>query len=255
MDASLPGSFPGDPPSEPVSTATTAEDPPGYGQYCPISRALDVLGERWALLIIRDLTIGTSRFNDLARGLPGLSRTLLAKRLRQLERAGLVDHSSGRYLLTASGAALQPVILGLAEWGARWVYGDPRPDELDADLLAWWMHDRLDLGFLPGAIHVVQLRFTDDPRQFWIVVEHGDASVCLTDPGFDVDLLLVTDIATLYAVWLGRLPLTTAVRSGRLVAHGATAVTSRLAAVLQLSQVAPVVHQATARQAEVGARA
>ncbi|MEH0109087.1 winged helix-turn-helix transcriptional regulator [Tersicoccus sp. MR15.9] len=222
-----------------------------YGQYCPVSRALDVLGERWALLIVRDLTVGTTRFNDLARGLPGLSRTLLAKRLRQLERAGLVDHSSGRYVLTAAGVALQPVIFGLAEWGARWVYGDPRPDELDADLLAWWMHDRLDLGFLPGAIHVVQLRFSDDGRQFWIVIEHGDASVCLTDPGFDVDLLLTTDVATLYAVWLGHLPLTAALRSGRLVAHGSVAVTSRLATVMQLSQVAPMVQQAAVLQSAV----
>lgn len=115
-----------------------------YGQYCPISRAVEVLGERWALLIVRDLLCGHSRFNDLARGNPGLSRSLLAKRLRQLERAGVVERVEGGYHLTAAGLDLRAVVFGLGEWGARWQFGEPRGDELDPELLLWWAHDRLD---------------------------------------------------------------------------------------------------------------
>lgn len=212
-----------------------------YGQYCPISRALEVLGERWALLVMRDLIVGATRFNDLARGLPGLSRSLLAKRLRQLERAGLVDHLEGRYLLTEAGRDLEPVVFSLGQWGARWSFEDPHPDELDAELLVWWMHTRIDTSDLPGRRHVLHLRFSDDPRQYWIVIEDGVPSVCRSDPGFGVDLGLRSDVATLYKVWLGRRSLSSSLRSGDLQAEGATAWTRRLATILQLSPVAPLV--------------
>ncbi|MGI8946931.1 MAG: winged helix-turn-helix transcriptional regulator [Ornithinimicrobium sp.] len=212
-----------------------------YGQYCPISRALEVLGERWALLIMRDLIVGATRFNELARGLPGLSRSLLAKRLRQLERAGLVDHLGGRYLLTEGGRDLEPVVFALGQWGARWSFEDPHADELDAELLVWWMHTRVDTTDLPGRRHVLHVRFSDDPRQYWIVVEDGVPSVCRSDPGFGVDLGLCSDVATLYKVWLGRLSLGSALRSGALQAAGATAWTRRLSTILQLSPVAALV--------------
>src|SRR5215212_10002884 len=92
----------------------------GYGQYCPISRAVEVLGERWSLLIVRDLLTGVTRFNELARGLPRLSRSLLAKRLRQLERTGVIERVDGEYVLTVAGKDLHAVVFGLGEWGARW---------------------------------------------------------------------------------------------------------------------------------------
>lgn len=214
---------------------------PGAGQYCPISRTLDVVGERWSMLIVRDLVVGTTRFNDLARGLPGLSRTLLAKRLRHLERAGVVQRSGVHYVLTPAGRALEPIVFGMARWGAEWVFGDPRPDELDAQLLVWWMHDRLDTSVLVGDRHVLHVRFTDDPRRFWIVVDHGTPSVCLADPGHPVDLTIVADIAGLYAVWMGRLPLPAALRSGRMTLEGATSVTRQVSRLLRLSPVAPLV--------------
>lgn len=214
---------------------------PGAGQYCPISRTLDVVGERWSLLILRDLLTGTTRFNDLSRGLPGLSRTLLTKRLRHLERYGVVERSGTRYVLTPSGRALEPVVFGLAQWGADWMFGDPQPEELDAQLLVWWMHTRVDTSVLAGDRHVLHLRFDDDARRFWILVEHGTPSVCMTDPGFPVDVTISSDVASLYAVWLGRLPLTAALRSGRVHLDGSTAVTRRLDEVLQLSPVAPFV--------------
>lgn len=216
----------------------------GYGQYCPISRALDLLGERWTLLIVRDLLVGTTRFNELARGLPRLSRSLLAQRLRQLERAGIVERASGEYLLTRAGRELQPIVFGLGEWGARWAFGDPRPEELDAELLVWWMHTRLDTSGFPGKRQVFHVHFTDDRRLFWIVVESGGPSVCQVDPGFETDVTITSDVASLYQVWLGRLPVEDAVRSGRLSFAGPSALTRRMPTVLKLSPVAEAVRSA-----------
>ena len=215
-----------------------------YGQYCPISRALDVLGERWSLLILRDMLVGSTRFNDLARGLPGLSRSLLAKRLRQFERAGLVERIGSEYVLTDAGEDLRPVVFGLGEWGAQWAFGEPDPDELDAELLVWWMHSRLDTSAFPGKRHVLHIRFTDDPRRFWIVVEAGEPSVCVADPGFEVHVTMTASVRTMYAVWLGRLALVDAVRSGELTFDGPRALVRRMPIVLQLSPIAAIVSSA-----------
>jgi DNA-binding HxlR family transcriptional regulator len=217
----------------------------GYGQYCPISRALDLLGERWTMLVVRDLLVGATRFNELARGLPGLSRSLLSKRLRQLETAGIVERLDGEYLLTPAGKALEPIVFGLGEWGAQWTFGDPDPDELDAQLLVWWMHTRLDTSHLPGRRLVLQVRFTDDPRRFWIVIESGTPSVCLADPGYEVDVAMVSDVATLYRVWLGRTPLRDAIRAGSITFEGPSALVRRMPEVMQLSPVAEMVRART----------
>ena len=213
----------------------------GYGQYCPITRALDVLGERWSLLVMRELLLGAHRFNEIARGLPGMSRSLLTKRLRQFERGGLVDRLGNEYLLTEAGAELEPIVFGFGAWGAKWAFGDPHPDELDPALLVWWMHERLDTSDLPGRRHVFRVEFRDHPRAFWIVVEAGDASVCDVEPGFDVDVTISSDLASLYQVWLGRVALDDAVRDGRVVFEGPSALTRRMPRVFQLSPIAPVV--------------
>lgn len=213
----------------------------GYGQYCPISRAMEVLGERWTLLILRDMLVGSDRFNDLARGLPRLSRTLLAKRLRALEAAGLVERLDGRYVLTDAGEDLRPIVFSLGEWGARWMFDDPDPDELDAELLVWWMHGRIDTSLLPDRRTVLHVRFTDDRRLFWIVVEGAGASVCLTDPGFDIDVTIVADVEALYTAWLGREPLRRVMKQGRIAFEGPRSLTRRMPEVLMLSPVAGLV--------------
>ncbi len=158
-----------------------------YGQYCPISRALDLLGERWTLMIVRDMLIGATRFNDLARGLPGLSRSLLTQRLRMLERGGVVVRVDGEYLLTDAGQQLEPVVFGLGAWGARWTFDEPDPDELDAELLVWWIHMGLDTSMLAAGRHVFHVRFTDDKRRYWLVDDGTGPSMCHTDPGYPVD--------------------------------------------------------------------
>lgn len=213
----------------------------GYGQYCPISRAVEVLGERWSLLIVRDMICGTTRFNDLARGLPGLSRSLLSKRLRQLERVGIVEHLGDEYLLTQAGRDLEPIVFGLGEWGARWQFDEPREEELDPELLMWWVHDRLDLSGLPDRRLVLEFSFPDQRRRFWIVRDAHGPSVCTTHPGFEVDATVEADLTTMYQVWLGQLDLRGAVRDGRVVVQGPPAIVRRIPDALRLSPVAEIV--------------
>lgn len=229
-------------PSESPPTAAGAAK--GYGQYCPITRAVEVIGERWSILIVRDLLCGSTRFNELARGNPRLSRTLLSKRLRQLEAAGIVDHIGDQYVLTEAGEDLRPIVMGLGEWGARWQFDDPRQSELDAELLMWWVHGRLDFGRLPDRRYTLEFRFSDDPRRFWIVRDSQGPSICLHDPGFGIDATIRSDLSTMYRVWLGKLDLRAAIRSGSVEIDGTPGVVRRLPSVLQLS---PIAHMSAGR--------
>ena len=217
-----------------------------YAQYCPIVRAVEVLGERWTLLLVREMLNGASRFNDLARGLPGLSRALLARRLRQMEAAGLVVRGEGGYVLTPAGEDLRPLVFGLAEWGARHAFGDPRPEELDPEVLMWWLHGRIDTSELARRA-VVQVEIADRRRVFWLVIEPGDASVCYTDPGFEVDAVLRSDLATMYRMWEGEIDLLDAVKAGSIEFSGPRWIVAGLPRWLQLSPVAPYVQAARGR--------
>lgn len=183
-----------------------------YGQYCPVAKAAEVLGDRWTLLIVRDLICLRSRhFNDLVRGLPGISRSLLVQRLQQLERMGIIERRVGgkgrgtEYHLTAAGQDLRPVIEALLGWGAQWAFGDPDPTELDPVLLLWWIRRGTHLDRLPPQRVVVQFDFHGAlTGSYWLLLEPSDVSVCLQHPGFDIDLLVTADIAAFYQMWLGR---------------------------------------------------
>jgi DNA-binding HxlR family transcriptional regulator len=213
----------------------------GYGQYCPISRSAELLGDRWTLHIVRDLLTGTTRFNELIRGNPGLSRALLSRRLDQLERADVVAHApDGTYQLTPAGQDLEPVVFGLATWGARWAFGEPEPEELDPDLLLWWLHRRLDASRLPGPRYIIYVHFSDHPKRYWIVVE-DEASICLTDPRFEVDLTLRSDRATLYRTYLGHQTLTDASRAGNLDLIGSNAAVRNFIHAFRPSPIAAIV--------------
>jgi hypothetical protein len=187
---------------------------------------------------VRDLLCGATRFNEISRGNPGLSRSLLSKRLRQLEAAGVVDHIGDEYLLTEAGEELREVVMGLGEWGAKWQFGDPRENELDPELLMWWVHSRLDFDRLPDRRLVLEFRFRDSPNWFWILRDSQGPSICLHDPGFGVDATIESDLSTMYQVWLGKLPLRTALRDGRIEVGGTASIVRRLPATLQLSQIA-----------------
>lgn len=201
---------------------------------------------RWTIHIVRDLLTGTDRFNELIRGNPGLSRALLTRRLRQLALAGVVEqHRDGSYQLTDAGLALEPVVFGLAAWGAAWAFGEPAADELDPDLLLWWLHRQLDTSDLPRPRFVVHVPFTDHPRRYWIVVE-DEASICLADPGFEVDVTLRTDRPTLYRTYLGRCSLVDASRRGDVETSGSVAAVNAFFNAFGRSPVAEIVAAATA---------
>jgi len=144
-------------------------------------------------------------------------------------------------LLTEAGRELEPIVFGLGTWGARWAFGDPRPDELDSELLVWWMHTRIDADPLPDRKVILHLRFSDEPKLFWLVVESGQASVCLTDPGFEVDVTIRSDMVTMYKVWLGRVPIRSAIASGHIELDGTRALVRRMPQVLELSPIAQTV--------------
>jgi DNA-binding HxlR family transcriptional regulator len=191
-----------------------------YGQYCPVAKAAEILGDRWTLLIVRDLLTGTRHFNALERGLPGISRGLLSERLRRLQRMGVVEKLDGgngarrtEYRLTKAGQELETVIESLLVWGARWAFGPPGVNELDPILLLWWMRSSICVEQLPEQRVVVQFDFRGAVNEsYWLVLTKEDVSVCLTHPGFELDVLVTADLAAFYQVWLGRMDFSAALK-------------------------------------------
>jgi DNA-binding HxlR family transcriptional regulator len=187
----------------------------GYGQFCPVAKASEILAERWTPLVLRELLSGSHRFNDVQRGVPRMSRSLLAKRLRELERAGVVERrpaAGGRrsheYFLTPAGEELRPVIEGLGVWGQRWVMSDVEEEDLDPSLLMWDMSRHLRHDELPERRVVVRFDLLDVEgayRRWWIVAKDKGGDVCLTDPGFEVDLTVRVRQRDLTRFWLGQL--------------------------------------------------
>jgi DNA-binding HxlR family transcriptional regulator len=181
-----------------------------YGQYCPVSLGSEVLADRWTPLIVRELIIGSTRFNDIERGLPGISRTLLSQRLRHLERKGVLvtrPASGGRgneYHLTPAGEDLEPVLMALGEWTVRWRFTDPEPEDVDPITLTWWMHRRVDVRRLPDRRVVIEFDYRGaDATQIWLVLDRGDPSVCVKHPGFDNDVIVTTDTVSMMRVFSG----------------------------------------------------
>ncbi len=180
-----------------------------YGQFCPVAKAMEVLDERWTLLVVRELLAGSRHFNDLRRGVPKMSPTLLSKRLRRLERAGVVRRSSdgGRtaYDLTDSGEELRGLIEALGAWGVRWV-GGLGEEDLDPHLLMWDLKRTLPLDRWPRGRTVVAFTYTDIApriRRWWVVVSGDVVDVCDVDPGYEVDAELTTTLRTMTEIWRG----------------------------------------------------
>jgi DNA-binding HxlR family transcriptional regulator len=197
-----------------------------HGQYCPIAKGAEVIGDRWTLLIVREMLFGVHHFNELERCLPGISRSVLAQRLKHLERVGIVERESGpsgrtiSYSLTTAGRELQPVVHVIGEWGASWAFPDPDPAELDTDLLMRWISRHIAQDQLPASRRVVRFDFTSPRRRYWLVLRRGDASVCLQHPGFDEDVVVTADAATMYDVYLGRVSLVGAIADGDIIVAG-----------------------------------
>ena len=200
----------------------------GYGQFCPIAKASEVLGERWTILVIRELSANSGSFNDLRKGLPLMSPSLLSTRLKSLESAGLVERTERKnnvsYRLTEAGLELTPVILQLGVWGHRWVRSDFSKGDLDPSLLMWDIHRNIDADyFSKNDRTVINVEFTDyvsKMRLWWLVIKDGNVDVCLKDPGYNIDLNLSTDLKTLTEIWMGDITLTKALREKLLSISG-----------------------------------
>jgi DNA-binding HxlR family transcriptional regulator len=200
----------------------------GYGQFCPVAKAAEVIGERWTVLVLRELLLGTTRFNDFQRAISRMSPTLLAKRLKHLEECGIVIRKklSGRkgfeYRLTAAGKELGPLIEVLAVWGMRWARGQLTDDELDVEFLMRELQRRLQTEHLPDGETVICLIFDElaEHKTWWLLVEGEVVDLCNEDPGKDVDLYISSRVRTIVEVWEGDLDMRTALRKGSIKAHG-----------------------------------
>lgn len=219
----------------------------GYKQFCPVAMAAEVLCTRWTMVLMRELVAGTTRFNDLRRGVPKMSPALLSRRLKELEQAGVIERRSLRtekgvfeYHLTKAGKDLRPVVEALGTWGQKWVTSALSLGNLDASLLMWDMRRNLDPTPLPKKRTVVQFVYSDLPStksHWWLVIEaKGEVDLCWSDPGFEIDLYVTTDLRTMTAIWMG---LTTVnVEKDKLELLGSKVVSSTMQAWLGLSPFA-----------------
>jgi DNA-binding HxlR family transcriptional regulator len=200
----------------------------GYGQFCPVSMAAEILCSRWTPLIVREMLAGSTRFNDLRRGVPRMSPTLLSKRLKELERAGVIEVKPGangvaEYHLTPAGEDLRPIVMGLGFWGVRWVESQLSLRNLDPSLLMWDMRRHLVPEPLPPRKCTIQFQYPELPvsrQNWWLIIDGGTVDLCAFDPGFEIDLLVRSPLRTMTAIWMGLAKLRREVEAGNLELDG-----------------------------------
>lgn len=201
----------------------------GYGQFCPVALTAEILTRRWTPLVVRELLCGSVRFNELRRGVPRMSSSLLSTRLDELEAAGvlerIVDENGDHpeYHLTPAGRELKPIIESMGVWGKRWIQGDLRDEDLDADLLMWDLRRRIDTDDAPDGRTVVHFFFEDRPeeeQEYWVVVKDAEVDLCRQDPGHSVDLHVATDLRTMTGIWRGDERYAEALRRGEIRVRG-----------------------------------
>ncbi len=194
-----------------------------YAQFCTVARGAEILGERWTALVVRELLCGSTRFNEIRRGVPRMSPTLLAERLRKLEDAGIVARTrsgkSSQYRLTQAGEELRPIIVALGHWGARWIGSRLKRDELDAGFLMWDIRRFARAEKFPRDRRtVIHIRFRDarpGEKRWWLVVERGEVDLCRDDPGHEVTLVIDTTVRALTEIWTGDSDAATQIAAGR----------------------------------------
>ena len=199
-----------------------------YGQFCPVAKATELLGEKWMLLILRELLLGTHRFNEFQRALSRISPSLLTKRLKQLEEAGVIirkaqqDRKGYCYFLTPAGKQLAPIVEHLAVWGMRWARGQLSDDELDVEFLMWDIQRRLNIEMLPDGETVLCFIFDGLPKfnSWWLVVNNGAVDLCTENPGKDVDLYIRTSLRSLVEVWNGDIKIKSALNNELIKTQG-----------------------------------
>jgi DNA-binding HxlR family transcriptional regulator len=222
-----------------------------YNQFCPVSMAAEIICSRWTLLVLRELVLGSTRFNELRRGLPNMSPALLSKRLKDLEAAGIITHTAAEresgvleYRLTEAGKELRPIIEAIGVWGHRWVTTEATLKNLDANLLMWDIRRNINTDPMPPRRHTIQFIFNDRPpseRNYWLIVEPGnEVDLCLVDPGFDVDVYVSTDLRTMTEIWLGYTAIGPMTEDGRFVLTGNRRLAADLRTWLKLSVFANI---------------
>ncbi|NYJ00809.1 DNA-binding HxlR family transcriptional regulator [Nocardioides thalensis] len=231
---------------------------PDYGDFCPVQMAAEVVADRWTPLIIRELVLGNTRFNDIARAMPGISRSLLVQRLRHLERKGVLEtwpSPTGRgseYHLTPAGRDLERVIDSLGRWAIEWLFDELRPHDVPPTTLMWWMHRRVDRDRFPPHRTVVEFRHTaPSPETIWLVIDRGEVSVCMQHPGFEVDVFVGATTPDLADVFQGYCTWREAVDAGRIQVQGPPRLVNALPTWFLWSPWAEV----TRERADRGARA
>ncbi|MGD2069863.1 MAG: helix-turn-helix domain-containing protein [Gemmatimonadota bacterium] len=219
----------------------------GYRQYCPVALAAEVLARRWTPLVLRELLLGSVRFNEIHRGVCRMSRSLLSTRLDELQGAGILERrlvdGHPEYHLTEAGRELRPVIMKMGAWGKRWLKADLTQEHLDAAHLMWDVQRGIVREALPGHRVVVCFHFPDAEegyRRFWLVLDDELVDLCLDDPGYEADLLFATDIRTMVEIWLGDLDLPRAVGEGLVRLRGSRELRRRLPDWLGLSPLAGI---------------
>ncbi len=203
-----------------------------YEQFCPVAMAAEILCSRWTIVLLREMLAGSTRFNDLRRGVPRMSPALLSQRLKELEEAGVIERkpvpgepSVSEYLLTRAGEELRPIITAFGVWGQRWIDSDLSLENLDPNLLMWDMRRNLNCNPMPKRRCTIEFMYPDAPkkeeREWWLVVapEEG-VDLCKIDPGFDVDLYVSSDLRTMTAIWMGYDSLKKALREGNVKLTG-----------------------------------
>lgn len=221
----------------------------GYGQFCPVAQALEVIGERWTLLVVRELLAGSSRFNELTRGVPLMSRSMLTQRLRSLEDSGILERlptDSGKghtYHLTKAGEELRHIVEDCGVWGQRWARRKLSAEQLDAGLLMWDIRRSLNLEELPGETVLVEFQLRGaghGQRRYWLHIEPEEIDLCLKHPGFDVDLTVRANLRELTRAWLGDIPFSQCLRDESVTLDGPARLRKAFPKWLKLSGFAAV---------------
>jgi len=217
----------------------------GYGQFCPVAMASEILCTRWTPLVLREMLCGSTRFNDLRRGLPRISPTLLSKRLKELTEAGVVmvtpaDRSGVvEYKLTRAGEDLRDIVMSMGNWGQRWIESSLSLKNLDPSLLMWDMRRNLRLAALPRhkrcTVQFVYPEIKDGRGSYWIMVDGSHADLCSIDPGFEVDLYVTSTLRSMTAVWMGHTTLKAEIDAGHIELIGDKAIAQSMSDWLGLS--------------------
>lgn len=204
-----------------------------YGQFCPIAKAMEILGEKWTLLIVRELIMGSTRFNDFQHSLTQLSPTLLTKRLNSLEDQGLLikrripGQRGHEYLPTEACKELMPLLEQIGSWGMRWARNQMKGDDFDLSLLMVYLERSIQPDKLIGQETVIRFNFSDvtDYPHWWVIATGDAIDVCTKDPGREVDVYFNVDVRTMCEVWMGDISYKKAIKDGRLQLVGIPALT------------------------------